>query len=128
METKKERTKTSKNNGTSRKWTPTWKPGRVHLLVIWFLFSVRDGRPWEPKWLPRHSQESPRPIQASISIDFVLFLNDVLMIFLYSVGIFYLVFVLFLDDALMIFKRTAILGVPKHLQSENQKSQLNLFL
>ena len=50
------------------------------------------------------------------------------MIFLYSVGIFYLVFVLFLDDALMIFKRTAILGVPKHLQSENQKSQLNLFL
>ena len=30
----------------------------------------RARRPWEPKWLPSLPQELPRPVQASISIDF----------------------------------------------------------
>ena len=38
-------------------------------------------RPWEPKWLPSPPQEPPRPVQASISIDFGLILDDFLMIF-----------------------------------------------
>ena len=41
----------------------------------------RARRPWEPKWLPSLPQEPPRPVQASISIDFLLILDDFLMIF-----------------------------------------------
>ena len=44
-----------------------------------FFFCAR--RPWEPKWLPSLPQEPPRPVQASISIDFWLILDDLLMIF-----------------------------------------------
>ena len=47
-------------------------------------FFFRARRPWEPKWLPSPPQEPPRPIQASISIDFGRFVND----FLYHVGYF----------------------------------------
>ena len=36
----------------------------------------RARRPWEPKWLPSPPQEPPRPIQASISIDFWLILES----------------------------------------------------
>ena len=38
----------------------------------------RARRPWEPKWLPSLPQEPPRPVQASISIDFWLILDDFL--------------------------------------------------
>ena len=48
-------------------------------------------RPWEPKWLPSHPQEPPRPVQASIFIDFLLILEDILMIFCIMWATFYLV-------------------------------------
>ena len=48
-------------------------------------------RPWEPKWLPSLPQEPPRPVQASISIDFWLILDDLLMIFCIMWATFYLV-------------------------------------
>ena len=51
----------------------------------------RARRPWEPKWLPSLSQEPPRPVQASISIDFLLILDDLLMIFCLRWATFYLV-------------------------------------
>ena len=41
----------------------------------------RARRPWEPKWLPSLPQEPPRPVQASISIDFWSIFDDFLMIF-----------------------------------------------
>ena len=53
-----------------------------------FFFCAR--RPWEPKWLPSLPQEPPRPVQASISIDFGLILNDFLMIFCIMWATFYL--------------------------------------
>ena len=48
-------------------------------------------RPWEPKWLPSLPQEPPRPVQASISIDFWSILHDFLMIFCIMWATFYLV-------------------------------------
>ena len=48
-------------------------------------------RPWEPKWLPSLPQEPPRPVQASISIDFGLILDDFLTIFCIVWATFYLV-------------------------------------
>ena len=86
----KERKKTSKHNGTCRKWTPKWEPGRGHFLVIWLLFSVPDGlgSPNGSQGLP---QEPPRPVQASISIDFGLILDGFLMIFCTMRATFYLV-------------------------------------
>ena len=45
-------------------------------------------RPWEPKWLPSLPQEPPRPVQASISIDFWLILDEFLDDFLHHVGYF----------------------------------------
>ena len=51
----------------------------------------RARRPWEPKWLPSLPQEPPRPVQASISIDFLLILDDCLMIFCIMWATFYLV-------------------------------------
>ena len=48
-------------------------------------------RPWEPKWLQGPPQEPPRPVQASISIDFGLILDDCLMIFCIMWATFYLV-------------------------------------
>ena len=47
-------------------------------------------RPWEPKWLPSLPQEPPRPVQASISIDFWLILDDFLLIFCIMWATFYL--------------------------------------
>ena len=55
-------------------------------LVIFFCARL----PWEPKWLPRLSQEVPRPVQASISVDLGLILNDFLMIFCIMWVTFYL--------------------------------------
>ena len=49
------------------------------------------GWPWEPRWLPSLPQEPPRPVQASISIDFWLILEDFLMIFCIMWATFYLV-------------------------------------
>ena len=51
----------------------------------------RARRPWEPKWLPSLPQEPPRPVQASISIDFWLIWDDLLMIFCIMWAYFYLV-------------------------------------
>ena len=48
-------------------------------------------RPWEPKWLPSLPQEPPRPVRASISIDFLLIWIDFLMIFCVMWATFYLV-------------------------------------
>ena len=57
----------------------------------------RARRPWEPKWLPSLPQEPPRPVQASISIDFWSILDDFLMIFCIMWATFYLVcFITFL--------------------------------
>ena len=53
-------------------------------------FFFRARRPWEPKWLPSLPQEPPRPVQASISIDFWLILDDFLMIFCIMWATFYL--------------------------------------
>ena len=54
-------------------------------------------RPWEPKWLPSLPQEPPRPIQASISIDFGTIWDNFLMIFCIMWATFYLVcFITFL--------------------------------
>ena len=54
-------------------------------------------RPWEPKWRPSLPQEPPRPVQASISIDFWSILDDFLMIFCIMWATFYLVcFITFL--------------------------------
>ena len=50
----------------------------------------RARRPWEPKWLPSLPQEPPRPVQASIPIDFWLILDDFLMIFCIMWATFYL--------------------------------------
>ena len=56
-------------------------------------------RPWEPKWLPSLPQEPPRPVQASISIDFGLILDDFLMILCIMWATFYLIHVgYFLSD------------------------------
>ena len=43
-----------------------------------------------PKWLPSLPQEPTRPVQASISIDFGLILDDFLMIFCIMWATFYL--------------------------------------
>ena len=51
----------------------------------------RARRPWKPKWLPSLPQEPPRPVQASISIDFWSILDDLLMIFCIMWATFYLV-------------------------------------
>ena len=48
----------------------------------------RARRHWEPKWLPSLPQEPPRPVQASISIDFWLILGKFFDDFLYHVGYF----------------------------------------
>ena len=48
-------------------------------------------RPWEPKWLPSLPQEPPRPVQASISFDCWLILDNVLMMFCIIWATFYLV-------------------------------------
>ena len=48
-------------------------------------------RPWEPKWFRNLPQEPPRPVQASISIDFWLILDYFLMIFYIRSATFYLV-------------------------------------
>ena len=42
-------------------------------------------------WVPSLPQEPPRPVQASISIDFKLILDDFLMIFCIMWATFYLV-------------------------------------
>ena len=51
----------------------------------------RARRRWEPKWLTSLPQEHPRPVQASISIDFYSILDDLLMIFCITRATFYLV-------------------------------------
>ena len=48
-------------------------------------------QPWEPKWLPSLAQEPPRRVQASISIDFGLILDDILKICCIRWATFYLV-------------------------------------
>ena len=50
----------------------------------------RARRPWEPKWRPSLPQEPPRPVQASISVDFWSILDDFLMIFCIMWATFYL--------------------------------------
>ena len=71
-----------------RKLTPKWETRRGHFLVIWFFFAVPDGL-----GSPNGSQglqESPRPVQASISIDFGSIWDDFLMIFCIMWATFYL--------------------------------------
>jgi hypothetical protein len=51
-------------------------------------FFFRARRPWEPKWLPSLPQEPPKPVQASISIDFGLIFKRFFDDFLYQVGYF----------------------------------------
>ena len=48
-------------------------------------------RPWEPKRLPSLPQEPPRRVQASISIDLGLILDDLFMIFCIMWATYYLV-------------------------------------
>ena len=69
-----------KIRGNCWKWTPKWEPIFGHILAIWPFFAV-PGKPWEPNWLPRPSQESPGPVQASIFIDFRWIWVDFVMIF-----------------------------------------------
>ena len=79
-----------KRQGKCRKWIPKWEPRRGHFLGhLASFFCAR--RPWEPKWLPSLPQEPPRPVQASISVDFGLILDDFLMIFCIMWATFYLV-------------------------------------
>ena len=68
-----------KIRGNCWKWTPKWEPILGHILAIWPFFAV-PGKPWEPNWLPRPSQESPGPVQASICIDFRWIWVDFVMI------------------------------------------------
>ena len=76
----KEPQKTVKNNGTYRKWNRKWEPKRGYFLFIWLLFSVPDslGSPNGSQGLP---QEPPRPVQASISMDFGLIWEVFFVIF-----------------------------------------------
>ena len=68
---------------------PKMGPGRGHFLVIWFFFLCQAalGAQMAPKASP---QEPPRPVQASISIDFGLILDDCLMILCIMWATFYL--------------------------------------
>ena len=80
METKKTMQKNIEKSWKMSKMDP--KMGaqtRSFFGHLAFFFCAR--RPWEPKWLPSPPQEPPRPVQASISIDFALILDDFLMIF-----------------------------------------------
>ena len=85
MDTRKRMQKNIKKSRKYQKWTPKWELRCGHFLVIW-LFCFRARRPWEPKWPPSLPQEPPRPIQASIFIDFGLILDDSFDDFLYHVG------------------------------------------
>ena len=90
METRK---KCKKKIETSRKKSKMDPQMGAHTRSFFgqLTFFFRARRPWEPKWLQSLPQEPPRPIQASISINCCLMLDDVLMIFCIMWATFYLV-------------------------------------
>ena len=95
METRKRMQKNIEKSRKISKMDPKICPDAVIFGHLAAFFRAR--RPWEPKWLPSLPQEPPRPVQASISIDFLSILDDFLMIFCIMWATFYLVcFITFL--------------------------------
>ena len=89
METKKTMQKNiEKSWNMSKMDTEMGAQTRSFLGHLASFFHAR--RPWEPKWLQSLPQEPPRPVQASISIDLLLILDDFLMIFCIMWATFYL--------------------------------------
>ena len=80
-------------------------------------------RPWEPKWLPSFPQEPPRPVHASISIDFELILDHFLMIFCIMWATFYLVCLITFLVILRLFSVPDGLGSPNGSQASPKSPQ-----
>ena len=87
METRKRMQKNIENYREMSKMDPKMEPRRFGHLAPFFC----ARRPWESKWLPSLLQEPPRPVQASISIELGLILDNLLMIFCIMLATFYLV-------------------------------------
>ena len=92
METRKKTENVRKTTGNVENGPQNGNPDAVIFGPLAPSFCIR--RPWEPKWLPSLPQELPRPVQASISIDFGSILNDFLMIFCIMWATFYLVWLI----------------------------------
>ena len=67
-------TKNTVQNNIDKSWNMSKMDPKMRAQTRWFFVHLapffRARRPWEPKWLPSLPQEPPRPVQASISIDF----------------------------------------------------------